>query len=116
MSLDAVVRIDLDQQTGACYVSLSTSTVDRTVELTESVLLDLDKFGVVVGIETLFMTTPVPFDRLMSDFDVHSSVIDVLETVRPDPASFVLQATSRSAGSARASELSSWVNGRCRAG
>lgn len=104
-SVDAVVRIELDEQANACYVSLSTSEVDRTVKLTESVLVDLDKFGVVVGIETLSMTTPIPFDMLVSEFHVHSSVIDVLKTVRPDPASFVLQASSRSAGSAQASEL-----------
>ena len=34
----------------------------------------------------------------------------------PGLAPFVLRATSRSAGSAPAAELSSWVNVRCRAG
>lgn len=104
MTADAVVRIELDEQADTCYVSLSTSEVDRTVELTDTVLVDLDEYGVVVGIETLSMTATIPFDRLVRQFHVHSGVIEVLRTVRPNPASLV-QASSRSAGSAQASRL-----------
>lgn len=103
MSGDPVVRVELDEQADACYVSLTGDEVDRTVELTDSVLVDLDRFGVVVGIETLSMSTPIPFDRLVNEFHVHSRVVEVLKMIRPDPASFVLRTTSSSAGSAQAS-------------
>lgn len=45
--------IDVDKSVNAAYVALSTGPVARTLEVSESVLMDLDECGDVVGIELL---------------------------------------------------------------
>lgn len=45
--------IDIDESVNAAYITLSQESVARTIEVSESVLMDLDDCGEVVGIELL---------------------------------------------------------------
>jgi uncharacterized protein YuzE len=92
------IRIELDAEAQAAYVAVSDGEVASTQALTESVLVDLDAMGMVVGIEVLSLDTEIPFARLEGECHVHSSVIDVLSLIKPNVGAFVLMTTSGAEG------------------
>lgn len=83
------ISIQVDTDVHAAYIRLSSEPVAKTVECNEHILVDLDAFGVAVGIELLDETTPLPFDVLMTDFHVHSDVVMLLRMIRPNVSTFV---------------------------
>lgn len=85
----AKISIDVDQAVGCAYIRLSDHPVAKTVEHADGVLVDLDEFGVAVGLELLDQHAPIPFAALTGQYHVHSDVIELLRMVRPDVASFV---------------------------
>lgn len=87
----STVRVDLDLSADAAYIGLSEEPVVRTVSLTDEVMVDLDEMGVVVGVEVLSLSAEIPFSRLECECHVHSDVIDVIRTIRPDVGTFVAQ-------------------------
>lgn len=101
------VVITLDSSVDAAYVQLLERPVAETVELTDAVMLDLDEHRVVVGIEMLSISAPLPYDELVSKYHVHSEVVHVLRTVvmgagsGPTAKSFGLSARSQTAGTLR---------------
>lgn len=100
--MSSQVRIELDPEADAAYISLSDAEVVRTRQLTEEVMVDLDEFDVAVGIEVLGLRASIPFDLLRDEVHIRSEVIDVIRLIRPNIDSFVLSAMSRSAGSVSA--------------
>ncbi len=77
------IRVEVDLGVGASYIYLSDSEVAKTREFSDSIMVDLDRNGVVVGIEILGLNTSVPFDELARRFHIHSSVIAGLNQLRP---------------------------------
>lgn len=78
------VDLDLDAYTG--YIGLSDNDVVRTRQLNDEVLVDLDEFGMVVGIEFLRLDAEIPFSRLTDEFHVHSDVVERIRALRPSLA------------------------------
>lgn len=86
---DVKVILELDLDADAAYIRLSHEAVAQTVEVNDEVVVDLDRNGVVVGIETLRVSAPIPFTELETRFHVHSDVIGALRLVRPSPQTFL---------------------------
>jgi uncharacterized protein YuzE len=78
MASSAVVSVKLDRDAGAAYLRLSTNSVARTVEFSEDIHVDLDAMGVVVGVELLDLTTPIPMAALTAKHHIHSDSIRIL--------------------------------------
>ncbi|MGH3770004.1 MAG: DUF2283 domain-containing protein [Pseudonocardiaceae bacterium] len=78
MTAETAVSVKIDTEAGAAYLRLGRGQVARTVEFTEDVYVDLDQFGVVVGIELLDLDTPLPLDELAARFHINASALDVL--------------------------------------
>jgi uncharacterized protein YuzE len=78
MATNAVVSVKLERDAGAAYLRLSTNSVARTVEFREDIYVDLDAMGVVVGVELLDLTTPIPMDALAAKHHIHSDSIRIL--------------------------------------
>ncbi|MGH3764906.1 MAG: DUF2283 domain-containing protein [Pseudonocardiaceae bacterium] len=78
MPAETVVSVKIDTGAGAAYLRLARSQVTRTVEFTEDIYVDLDQFGVVVGIELLDLDTSLPLDELGARFHINTSALDVL--------------------------------------
>jgi uncharacterized protein YuzE len=78
------VELDLDANTG--YIGLSGNDVVRTRQLNDEVLVDLDEFGMVVGIEFLRLDAEIPFTRLIEECHVHSDVVERIRALRPSLA------------------------------
>ena len=91
------IQLEVDMMAGAAYIRLSTSTVHRTVQATDSVLIDLDDMGVAVGVEVLVLAAEIPFSRLKDDFHVHSDVVELLRQIQPSVAGY-LELTQASEG------------------
>lgn len=83
------IRITVDATLGCAYIELSKTDVARTIEFSEEILIDVDKFGVAVGIELLDEGTVLPFEELVDRFHVHSDVVELLRLIRPDVKSFL---------------------------
>lgn len=78
MTAGTAVSVKIDTEAGAAYLRLGRGQVARTVEFTEDVYVDLDQFGVVVGIELLDLDTPLPLDKLAARFHTNAGALDVL--------------------------------------
>ncbi|MCM0618755.1 DUF2283 domain-containing protein [Nocardioides bruguierae] len=83
------IIITLDPGIDAGYIRLSADEVADTIEFNEQILVDVDEFGVAVGIELLEQSAALPFAELVSQFHVHSDVVDLLRLIRPDLESFL---------------------------
>jgi uncharacterized protein YuzE len=99
--MSSPIRIGLDRDADAAYIAVSDSPVARTRQITPEVMVDLDEFDIVTGIEILGLDAAVPFDRLASECHIHSDVIDVIKLIRPTVGAFVFQTSVASAGSMR---------------
>lgn len=56
-NVPAVMKVDRDNAAGALYVTLSQGVVARTLELSDSVMVDIDATGRAVGVEILGLPT-----------------------------------------------------------
>lgn len=99
-------KIEIDVTVNAAYVRLSDEPVTRTVSVTDDVLLDLDNMGVAVGVEVLDIGADIPFARLVSEFHVHSEVVQWLQDVRPTIKPEYSQLTQATDGVSHATNFS----------
>ena len=83
------ITIEVDTVLHTAYIQLSNEDVVKTVDLDDRIQIDLDRFGVAVGIEVLDEGAPLPFTELVEMFHVHSDVIDLLRLIRPDVSSYL---------------------------
>ena len=75
--------VSVDIEANAAYIAMSHETVVSTRKITEDVLVDLDIMNVVVGVEVLRIDAVIPFQRLVDEFHVHSTDIEMLRLLRP---------------------------------
>ncbi|MFH9558670.1 DUF2283 domain-containing protein [Streptomyces globisporus] len=95
---ESMIQVEIDPVAALAYVELGHGEVARTVQFTDEVTVDLDSYGMVLGIELL--TLSVDFDaelraRLASEYHVPSQVLDVLPVALNAVAHLSQQATSR---------------------
>lgn len=72
MSTSKPRTIVVDTATDVCYITLSEQPVVRTEEYSDSILVDLDEFGVAVGIEVLDLDADFPLTDLCRQLHIHS--------------------------------------------
>ncbi|WP_435744864.1 DUF2283 domain-containing protein [Nocardioides sp. SYSU DS0663] len=83
------IAIEVDAALHAAYIRLSDDEVARTVEFSDLIMVDLNEFGVAVGIELLDEGAVLPFTELVNDFHVHSDVVEILRLIRPSVSSYL---------------------------
>lgn len=75
----STVSIEVDHAANAAYMQLSDQEVARTVEVSETIWVDLDRFDMVVGIEILSLRKPqIPLTDLSSDYHIPSRALEVV--------------------------------------
>ncbi|MGI9002157.1 MAG: DUF2283 domain-containing protein [Pseudonocardia sp.] len=77
------VSVRIDAEADAAYLRLGHGRVARTVEFAEDIFVDLDEFGVVVGIELLDLETTLPLDGLAERFRVQAATLALLVRAIP---------------------------------
>lgn len=77
------IKVTVDKTVNAAYIELSDNEVEETVDLGDGILIDLDDMRIVVGVEVLNLDAQLPLSRLREEFHVHSSVVDLLQRLRP---------------------------------
>lgn len=97
------VRLEIDQDAQAAYIKLRDGAVVHTESVAQDVVVDLDEYGIVLGVEVLSLTADIPFGVLSQRFHVHSEDIDALRRVQPSVAGF-LSITTGTDSTIRASE------------
>lgn len=79
MVTDKCVRLVVDQDAEAAYMTLTGHAVARTVEMSDSIAVDLDEYDMVVGIELLTLTNPqLPLDELIHGFHLPSDQLEII--------------------------------------
>ena len=84
MATQQKMRVKIDHDAELAYVRFTDEPVARTVEIDEAINLDLDRFGVVIGIEFLDLDADIPFQRLVTEFHVRREHIEFLRMLRPN--------------------------------
>ena len=80
---DYVFQVSVDIEADAAYLRMSANPVASTREVTDDVMVDLDEFGMVVGVEMLSVQAEIPFQRLLDEFHVPSMLVEKLRALRP---------------------------------
>lgn len=75
------MKITYDTGANAVYIELSDRDVARTVDVTDSVLVDLDEFDVAVGIELLDPETIPNLAEIMRHYHVPEDKVCELEDI-----------------------------------
>lgn len=83
------ISIEVDTTLHAAYVRLSEEKVVKSIEFDEDILIDLDGAGRVVGIEILDSNVRLPFDELLTQYQVSTEVVGLLKMIRPDVDSYL---------------------------
>lgn len=84
-------KLEVDGTFGTAYVTFSNEKIVATEEVTQTLLVDLDRYGVVVGVEFLDLSEQIPYDKLTHDYHVHSGVIEALKALRPSISSSIFR-------------------------
>jgi len=78
---EPMIRVEIDQATELAYIELAPSTVARTEEFSPEINVDLDEYGMVVGIEILSVTAEsdvASIARLAEHYHIPSGVVELL--------------------------------------
>lgn len=95
MSNQPKVRIVVDQDAGAAYMTLTDRPVARTVEATENIYVDLDEFNMVVGIELLTLHgVKLPITSLAYEYHLPSGQLDIIRARVTEMTQFISGSTS----------------------
>lgn len=94
MNQHMFVQAQIDHENDIGYIQLSRETVARTEQLTELVLVDVDAYGVAVGIEVLSLEAEIPLEELKQRFHVHSRVVGILQMIQPTLGGFISEVTT----------------------
>ncbi|MBZ5735635.1 DUF2283 domain-containing protein [Nocardioides sp. TRM66260-LWL] len=79
------INISIDSVVNAAYIRLRDGEVCESVSLDDLTVVDVDEFGVALGIELLDQAAEIPFNELLSRFHVHTDVVDLLRALGPSP-------------------------------
>lgn len=97
------LEVRVDRAADAVYVRLAEGDVDRTIEINDEVLVDLDQFGMAVGIELLRIAAPIPVADLTQRCHVRSETVHTLGLISESLKAFTFtQGTDGGASSAAA--------------
>lgn len=87
------IVVEIDTAVDAGYIRISGEQVASSSQYNESIVVDLDTFGRVVGIEVLELACPLPVTDLSAKYHMTDEAIAVLRRIRPSIESL----TARSA-------------------
>lgn len=88
-TLGTAVVVEVDQTAGAAYVRFNENAVASTVQHGDAINLDMDQYGMVVGIEVMDLAADIPFQALVTDYHVESSKVELLRLLRPSISGFI---------------------------
>jgi uncharacterized protein YuzE len=64
MEGQAMVTLRVDANVRAAYIQFTDEPIVETIELTPSVLVDVDETGTMVGVELLSLSAVIPMDLM----------------------------------------------------
>ena len=75
------MELELDRELGLAYLRRSREAVAKTVEVSTTINVDIDRNGILVGVELLDLTRPLPEDDLVEKFGVESEEMRLLQSL-----------------------------------
>lgn len=96
-----MIIVEIDTAVDAGYIRVSDEAVASTSQFNDAIVVDLDEFGRVVGIEVLELACSLPVADLSAKYHMTDETIAVLRRLRPSIASL----TARSSAPRRSSAV-----------
>lgn len=82
MGTEQIISVSIDHIAGTGYLRFSGAQVVRTDEFDDATLVDLDEYGMVIGIEILDLGAQVPLDALLERYHITTQAAALLRAVR----------------------------------
>lgn len=98
-------NLTVDFEANAAYLQLTDNPVEETCQVAPGVLVDLDAYDMVVGVEVLDLDIRLPLSELQTKYHVPSDATDALNRIRPSVTTFV----ARNAGGIESTSTSEAV-------
>lgn len=95
-----MIFVEIDTAVDAGYIRVSDAKVTSTSEFSESIVVDLDEYGRVVGIEVLELGCTLPVGDLTTRYHLTDEAIAVLRSIRPSLASLTAKSEATRSSSA----------------
>jgi len=76
------VTLQFDPLAESAYMEITDSPVAQTVQVSDAVNVDLDEFGVVVGVEVLELSAPLP-DKLLKIYHFPGTTSEQVKRLWP---------------------------------
>lgn len=99
MAETKMIEIQIDGEAGLAYMRFFGNPVARTEEFTPEVMIDLDEYGMVVGIELLTLYPPLSdaqLKALTEKYHVPADILDILPVATSALGEFTRPPTRRS--------------------
>jgi uncharacterized protein YuzE len=78
---EPLLAIEVDQAAETAYLRLNRRSIAKTEEFNDWILVDLDEFDMVVGVEFLNLTYDIPLEALMNRYHIKRDAADLLLAV-----------------------------------
>lgn len=82
-------RLEIDFEANAAYLRVSDLPVSETHQVSPGVLVDLDEFGMAVGIEILDLGLKLSITQIEHDCHIASKDAALLNAILPNVTTFV---------------------------
>ena len=83
------IKLTIDRAANSAYIQMQESEIFTSKPIGEDIVLDLDEFGQVVGIEFLDLKAEIPFSYLIDKFHFRAELVDALRRVCPSISGFM---------------------------
>jgi uncharacterized protein YuzE len=98
-------EVRVDEEANAAYISMSEMAVYTSRQLSDDVIVDVDEFGMAVGVELLTLDAQIPLQTLTDQFHVRSADIELLRLLSPSITSTLRQGSDGTTAGTRAGQL-----------
>ena len=89
------IKLSIDRAANSAYIQMLDGEITVSKPIGEDIVLDLDQFRQVVGIEFLDLQAEIPFSHLIDKFHFRPETVEALRRVCPSISGFMSDFTSQ---------------------
>ena len=95
---EPLLTLELDEEADVAYLKVGVGEVAQTIEYNDSMMIDLDAYGMVIGIEVLGGMVEIPVDDLIERYHIRSAAAGLLQSLDRQIASRSVASANRAPG------------------
>lgn len=83
------IELTIDMSARVAYIRLVVGSIAMSKAINEDIVVDLDEYDRVLGIEILDLGAEIPFSELIANHHVPSETVELLRRLRPSISGFM---------------------------